>query len=197
MKKQFVLFVSLLLLLVSCGRTNRLSEEDYSWMPYKGNETLVFKSNKGEFDTIFFIRKDTLWGLPDPVLSTNKYEIAAIFCKHSDPNVITGKNRYLEGYFLKIKKTMTKRAELFVDLSAKDAKFYRLTPIKIDSLSKIKPLILQTFDGKYDDVYILESEDYLETFSDRSNYVIRLYWSKSNGLIRYDKNYGVYWELVN
>ena len=104
MKKQHILFLFPLLFLVSCGRIVKLSEEDYSWMPYKGNETLVFKSSTNETDTIFFIRKDTLWGLPYPALSTSKYEIAAIFCKHSDPYIGKNEHRYLENYFFEIKK---------------------------------------------------------------------------------------------
>lgn len=104
MRKQHILFLLPLFFFVSCGRTVKLSEEDYSWMPYKGNETLVFKSNTGETDTIFFIKKDTLWGLPDPALSTNKYEIAAIFCKHSIPSGSNGKLSYWNNYFFQIKK---------------------------------------------------------------------------------------------
>lgn len=164
-------------------------------MPYKGNEMLVFKSNTGDIDTIFFIRKDTLWGYPDPALSTNKYEEVAIFAKHSDPYAIDD-HRYLESYFLKIKKTMSRKAELVIGLSAKDAKFYRLSPIKIDSLNKVKPVTLQTTYGQYDDVYEIQTDDYGKDFYKRSNFLTRLYWSKSSGLIRYDKKDGVYWELL-
>lgn len=197
MKKQIILFCFSVLFLVSCGQTNSLSEEDYLWMPYNGDETLVFKSSKGDTDTIFFLKKDTLWGYPDPALSTSKYQIAAIFCKHSDSYMV-GKeeHRYLENYFLKIKKTMSKKAEIEIDLSAKDANFYRLSSIKIDSLSKIQPETLQTSYGQYNDVYVIVGEDYLGGLSQRSSFVTKLYWSKSNGLVRYDKKDGVYWELL-
>ena len=184
--------------MLSCGRIVKLSEEDYSWMPYKGNETLVFKSSTGETDTIFFMRKDTLWGLPDPALSTNKYEIAAIFCKHLAPYLHNGKpsNSYFEYYFLKIKKTMSKKAELVIDLSTKDAKFYNLRPIKIDSLNKVNPLLFRTSYGQYNDIYIIGYDNYANDFYSRSNFVMKIYWSKSEGLIRYDKKDGVYWELM-
>ena len=104
MKKLFILSLSPLLFLVSCGRMAHLSEEDYSWMPYNGNETLIFKSSAGETDTIFFIRKDTLWGLPDPALSKNKYEIAAIFCRHSVSSGTKREYSYWDSYFFKLKK---------------------------------------------------------------------------------------------
>lgn len=195
MMKHSILFLFILLFLASCNQTTHLSEEDYSWMPYKGEETLIFRSNQGATDTIFFIRKDTLWGYPDPTLSTNKYEETAIFSKHSDPYIPNG-HRYLESYFMKIKKTMSKGAELAIDLSAKDAKFYRLSSIKIDSLNKIAPLSFSTSNRQYDDIYLFSSEDYLANFHERSNYVTKIYWSKSKGLIRYDKGDEVFWELI-
>lgn len=198
MKKQHILFLFPLLFLLSCERIVKLSEEDYSWMPYKGNETLVFKSSTGETDTIFFIRKDTLWGLPDPALSTSKYEIAAIFCKHLVPYLQNGKppNSYFEYYFLKLKKTMSKKAELVIDLSTKDAKFYNLRPIKIDSLNKVNPVSFRTSYEQYNDIYIIGYDDYANDFYNRSNFITKIYWSKSKGLIRYDKKDGVYWELM-
>ena len=194
MKRQLNLFI-ISIIILSCGQTVRLSKNDYSWMPYKGNEVHVFKSNTGDTDTIFFTRKDTLWGSPDPALSFNEYEIVAIFSKRSDPYMSNG-HRYLEGYFIKIKKTMSRKAELVIDLSAKEAKFYKLSAIKLDSLSKVKTLSFTTSYGQYDDVYIINSEDYLGTFEEHSNYVIKVYWSKSEGLIRYDKKECIYWELI-
>lgn len=196
MIKFFRIYFSAVLFLVSCNRTIRLSDEDYSWMPYKGSETLVFKSNTGNIDTIFFVRKDTLWGYPDPALSTKKYEEVAIFSKHSDAHLLNNQ-RLLENYFLKIKKTMSKKAELQIDLSAKDAKFYRLNSIKIDSLSNINPISFTTSYNQYNDVYIINAGGYTDSFQDRSNYVTKVYWSKSKGLIRYDKKNNMYWELTN
>lgn len=197
MKNQSIIFILFILFLLSCGRVTHLSEKDYSWMPYKGNETLVFKSNTGEMDTIFLIRKDTLWGLPDPALSVSEYEIAAVFSKHTDPNVQDGSHRYLNNYFIQIKKNMTKKAELVIDLSAKDAKFYRISTIKIDSLDKIKSVVLRTPNRQYNDVYEIAGEDYLGWLSRRSNFVEKLYWSKSCGLIRYNKKNGEFWELMD
>ncbi len=31
----------------SCGRTIKLSDNDLKWNPYKGNEILIFESNRG------------------------------------------------------------------------------------------------------------------------------------------------------
>ncbi len=45
MKARLILLLfPVLVLVMSCGRINRLSKGDYGWMPYNGDETLVFIS---------------------------------------------------------------------------------------------------------------------------------------------------------
>ena len=179
---------------MSCGQTNRLSEEDYKWMPYNGNETLVFKSNTGDTDTVFLLKKDTLLAYPEAQsLNGIKYEVVSIFCKHSNIDKQGSGRSY---YLFKVQKAKDNRAEMIFDLSAKSAVFYRLRSAKIDSISKEKPVTLQTSSGQYNDVYIINAEDYLGNFQLRSNFITKVYWSKSNGLIRYDKKDTVYWELL-
>lgn len=179
---------------MSCGQTNRLSEEDYLWMPYNGDETLVFKSNTGEADTIFLLKKDTGIVYAEPqAINGVKYESVSIFCNHY------GKNKQGSGrsyYIYRMEKAKDNRAELVFDLSTKGVKFYRILPVKIDSLSKENPVLLETSNGQYDDIYIIYPDDYAKDFYQRSNFVTKLYWSKSNGLVRYDKKDGVYWELM-
>jgi hypothetical protein len=195
MKRQLSLFLFSTSFLMSCGQTNRLSEEDYKWMPYNGNETLVFKSNTGDTDTIFLLKKDTLLAYPEAQSKNGiKYEEVSTFCKHSDPNTPSDKHRYLESAFFTVGKATDDKAEISILLSAKDATFYKLNSIKIDSLSKRNPSTLQTQYGQYNDVYVIIGEDYLDDFRQRNNFITKVYWSKSNGLIRYDKK-DVYWEL--
>ena len=187
MKKQLILFVFTSSFLIACGQINRLSKEDYAWMPYKGNETLVFKSNSGEADTVFILKKDTLMAYPEAQsLSGTEYEVAAVFCKSSIQKF----------YLFKVQKAKDNRAELVFDLEMNTAELYGHTPVKIDSLSKSKPITLQTSYDKYEDVYIIYPDNYAMDFYNRSDFVTKLYWSKSNGLIRYDKKDGVYWELM-
>jgi hypothetical protein len=195
MIRQFILFLFSAFFLMSCGgQTNRLLEEDYSWMPYRGNETLVFKSSTGYTDTIFILEKDTLLAYPEAqTLNGIKYEVVSVFCNHYGQSKQNTGRSY---YFFKVQKAKDNRAELVFDLSAKGAKFYRLIPIKIDSLSKVNPLSLQISSGKYDDVYVIYPDDYAKDFYSRNDYVTKLYWSKSKGLIRYDKKDSIYWELV-
>ena len=187
------IFLFSISLLMSCSRTNRLSEEDYKWMPYNGNETLVFKSNTGMEDTVFLLEKDTLLGGGEEyTLSHTLYEVLSISGKHTDPT--GGEHRYLVNSLFEINKGKDKLSELDIFFSAVDAHFYRLSKIKIDSLNKEKPSAFQTKYGNYNDVYVFNGDQL--GYSERSNFITKLYWSKSNGLIRYDKKDTVYWELA-
>ena len=193
--KFFIAFL-IISFLTSCRGTYRLSDKDYSWMPYKGNETLVFTSNTGDTDTIFFLKKDTLIAYPEAqALNGRTYEVVRIFCRHSDPSPPDGNHRYLDNNFVELKKSKDKKARLHLDFSAKDAWFYRLDGIRIDSLDKVKPVSLQTRNKTYNDIYIIDDVDWLN-FKQRSNYITKAYWSKSEGLIRYDKQDSAYWELT-
>ena len=156
-------------------------------MPYKGNETLVFSSNTGDTDTIVFIKKDTLIAYPEAqALNGKTYEVVRIFAKYSN-----GASRD----FVELQKSKDKIARLHFNLSAKDAVFYRLTGLIIDSLSQQQTNSLATKSKTYNDIYIIDSDDWLN-FKQRSDYVTKLYWSKSEGLIRYDKQDSIYWELT-
>jgi hypothetical protein len=197
MIKYFILLLCSASFLFSCGRTYRLLEEDYQWMPYKGSETLVFKSTTGETDTIFLLKKDTLMAYAEPQsISGPECEVLSVYCRHSDPSMKNDQHRYLQNRFFSVEQTPDGLTVIDIRLLAKDAVLYRRSPLGIDSLDKVKPLTLQTAYGRYDDVYVIAGEDYLGTFRQRSNFVTKAYWSKSHGLVRYDKDNGICWELL-
>ena len=180
----------------SCQDTYQLSVSDHIWIPYTGKETLVFNSNTGDIDTIFFLKKDTLIAYPEAQsLNGKTYEVVRIFCRHSDVWSPDSSHRYLDNDFVELRKSKDKKARLHFNLSTKDSKFYRLTGISIDSLAKQPLTSLATKYKTYNDVYIIEAEDWLN-YRQRSDYVTKLYWSKSEGLIRYDKQDGIFWELT-
>lgn len=193
MKIKWIFFIFSISVVVSCSRTNRLSQKDYKWMPYTGSETLVFKSNTGIEDTVFLLKKDTLLAYPEAQSLTGiLYEVLSVSGKHTDPT--EGEHRYLENNLFKINKAKDKLAEIDIFFSAADATFYRSSKIKLDSLEKEKPSMLPTQHANYNDVYVFNGEDELG-YGKRSNFITKLYWSKSNGLVRYDKRDSVYWEL--
>ena len=97
---------------------------------------------------------------------------------------------------MKLTKSKEGKASLEIEFAAKDAWFYKLRGTRINSLNKIQPATLQTKHQTYSDIYVIGDEDWLN-FRQRSNYVTKAYWSKYEGLIRYDKQDSVYRELTN
>jgi hypothetical protein len=161
------LFILSLCLLVSCFNVNRLTVEDFGWMPYEENQVLVFKSSLGGVDTIFLMEKDTIYGYPEA------QKINGVVTEH-----------------LVISSMRTD-----IRLTTKDAWFYTNGQfITVDDLTDYGFSTVNTTYRKYDDVFVFTGD---ESYSQRSHFVTKLYWSKSSGLIRYDKKDGEYWELVD
>lgn len=180
--------------ILSCTRTNNLSIQEYGWMPYIGNETLIFQSNSGNFDTIFLLQKDTNYGYTNQYSAINyRYDVLSVFCRHTD-EYIDGKKYYADNHLLQIIKGRNKDAEFNLKVLAEDACLYRLSKISLDSLGRIKPIRLVTQNQTFDDVYIIPGEDH-SGYGKRSNFITKAYWSKAHGLIRYDKKDSIYWEL--
>ncbi len=181
--------------MASCGKTIRLAEKDFKWIPYNGHETIVFYSNAGETDTIFLLGADRQSIPSDPldVFPTN-LDHFSIGMRHSDPSPPSGNHRYLESEFLELSVGEDKEPYLSIHFAAKDSRFYGGSFLDLIDLDTIKQVTLDTKTKRYTDIIILTPES--NEYSDRSDFLTKLYWSKSEGLIRYDKQDSVYWELT-
>lgn len=126
-----------------------------------------------------------------------EYEMLILFCMHTDPYTGKDNKRYLEGPFFTVKRTKNNNTELQIDLSVKDAKFYGMQPILISSFDISNPMTFHTSDNQYNDVYIIYPGSKADSYNSRSNFVTKLYWSKSKGLVRDEKKDGVFWDLAN
>jgi hypothetical protein len=194
MQIRSLIFFIIVTIICGCSKVKKLTQEDLEWMPYLGNETLVF-SSQNNTDTIFLIKKDTMWAYPEAQkINGIKYEVVSIFCRHTNSSHPDGHR--IEGNFLELGKSKDNNAELVISLVAKDAVFYRQAGIKLDTLKQQMPIVLQTKFNKYDDVYIITDEG-VSRYYERSNYITKVYWSRSQGLVRYDKKDRVIWELAN
>ena len=190
-----IISILVLIVLTSCGKTIRLAEKDFRWIPYKGNETLVFGSNTGDTDTIFFIGTSRQTAPSDPldIFPTN-LEHFTIAARHSDPSPPSGNHRYLESVFLELSASGYQSPYLTLHHTGKDAWFYGGGFMELKDLDTIKLISLATKLKTYNDIILLSPES--NEYSDRSNFITKIYWSKSEGLIRYDKQDSVYWELT-
>jgi hypothetical protein len=191
---RFTISLFIFIVLTSCGKNIKLTAKDLRWIPYKGNETLVFGSNTGDTDTIFLLgtNRQTVPSDPLDVFPTN-LEHFTIASRQSDPSPPSGNHRYLENEFLELSASEDKSPYLTLHHAGKDAWFYGGGFMYLKDLDTIKFISLATKLKTYNDIILLNPES--NEYSDRSNFITKVYWSKSEGLIRYDKQDSVYWEL--
>jgi hypothetical protein len=183
-------------IVTSCGKTIKLADEDFKWIPYKGSEILVFNSNTGDSDTLFLLGVGRESVPSDPLdFFPTKLDHFSIGAKHSDPSPPSGNHRYLESDFLNLSVGEDKEPYLSIHFTAKNAWFYGGSFLDLKDLDTIKQVTLDTKAKRFTDIIIIRPES--DEYYDRSNFITNLYWSKSQGLIRYDKKDGSYWELTN
>jgi len=172
----------------SCHTTKLLTENDKQWIPYQKNELLILESSLKTIDTIICLKNDTLIGdqsIYNPL--SIKFEEITVFAKRSDDK--------LQGIELfQINKSANGKARIFPGHFDKDSWFYILDGFSVDSLANIKPQKVKVFDNTFDDVYMLYPQDFLYR-KDEKNFVTKVYWSKTKGVVKYVRSDGVYWGL--
>jgi hypothetical protein len=178
---------------VSCSKHYRLKKDDQKYIPYKGNEILVFHSDKNREDTIFLTGVGNGSGCAgSQALFPNKCEGISINCTRTDPNY----DRYLEGQqLLEVKATQSGETHISFDITLKGSWFYNMGSYSLSEFDKI-PNSELTIDNKtYKDVKIFEASDYAKQYEDRDNYAERFYWSLSQGFLVLDRR-DEKWRLI-
>jgi hypothetical protein len=189
----------LALLVASCGgKTCRFDDSDFEWIPYKGNETLVFTSNTGDVDTLFLknpnrymdIRVDPLSTAPQD--SIEKFYIPYYFSN----DTATRFGEYPGETLIDMTKTPKGKTRIGFTVVTSDAFFYGLRYLDMKELRRAHLVELRIGDKPYQDILIIEPDSSNKKWSVRDHYVLKMYWSKSAGLVRYDKNNGVVYTLT-
>ena len=195
--KYFAL-VFLLFITASCSFTYKIPDDDYSLIPYKGDETLAFKSNTGETDTVFLEGINRYSSPRDQWHSFwRNAEYYEILSERTDP--VYSDRRLTHQKLI----TMVYDGETNISIyfTAKNAWFYGggKNYTKKEFL-QLKTSVLIVNKRKYDDVLVLKpNEVFYENINgkiaQRSNTITKLYWSRKYGIVRYDKIGMEYWEL--
>jgi hypothetical protein len=183
--KNLTLIFFLYLIISSCRTVYKINSSAKNYIPYKGNELLTFKSDKGKIDTIFLTGVGNYYGCYDPLaIFPDKCEGIVLGCKRTDPNY----DRYLEGkYLIKIGVTKNKENYISFDIAMKGAWFYDNNQYSLIQFDSIPNNTLTIEDKIYSDVKIFSADNYANQFRDRINFVERFYWSASKGFLGLDK----------
>lgn len=192
-------FIFFVLLITSCGsKTYTFSETDFDWIPYNEADTLVFTSNTGDTDSLF-LRKgerfidskvDPLSLIPQD--SIEKFYVPYYFS--NDTTKYFGDNP--GEALIAMTKTVKNKTRVGFGVVTNDAFFYGLRYFDLRELKKTKLIDLQTELKSYHDILIIEPDTSNQKWSKRDHYVLKMYWSKSDGLVRFNKNNNVYYTLT-
>ena len=186
-------YLFLVTAIVSCSKHYRLKKDDLKYIPYKGNEVLVFQSDKNRMDTIFLKGMSDFNGCGDPLdISPDKCDGISLNCTRTDPNY----DRYLEGkQLVEVVATQEGKTHISFDIVLKGSWFYNMDSYSLSEFDKM-PNSELTIDNKtYNDVKIFEASNYAKQYEQRDNYAERFYWSLSQGFLGLDRR-DEKWRLI-
>lgn len=186
-KKNAFIFICCLFAttIISCSKHYKLKKSDINYIPYKGNEVLVFHSDKNRVDTIFLKGMSKFNGCGDPLdMYPEKCDGIRVNCTRTDPNY----DRYLEGKELvHIVAIQSGDTHISFDIVLKGSWFYNLDSYSLSEFDNMPNSELRIGDKVYNDVKIFEANDYAKQYSHRDNYAERFYWSVSHGFLGLDR----------
>ena len=178
---RFLITLTLTTILLSCGRRVHLSEEEKAFNPYSIGDVLIFESSDKKLDTVIVseISESVFPDAPGPL----KYYNESLW--------VVSKNN---GRILEVEaKTPDEEHGLLFNLNLKNVWSYG-REMAFDEFSSLNTENLILNKRTYLDVLRIKGSDkYLDSREDAAAYI---YWSKSEGYIKLEREDGYYWELV-
>jgi hypothetical protein len=175
--------------LTACGKDFKIDNEDFDIVPYKGNEILIFESDKQDRDTIFLVGIENYSTSSGPMeLFPDKYEIYSVKTKRTDPNY----DRYLEGKSLIELVAGEGGTSIWFDIAMKRSWYYGKYVFDKSEFENLPMTELNINSLNYDDVKVIESDG---SYEERNNYAERFYWSGKNGFLGLDRR-DEKWRLI-
>jgi len=189
MKKIF-LIISIITSFYACNV--HFNNSELEWLPYSINDTLIFKSNTSNYDTIIIVNKTVFnesfkmgsfdqsgSGIHLDAKGMVEYEVNNSWYK---VNNSSSNSRYL----ISIYKSRNKKPITI-------AIYYRtfFTYLNEDSKIRLNNTVINK--NEYSDVLILSNIN--ECLNDSN--IEKIYWSKKFGLIKYEVCNGEIWELIS
>lgn len=177
---------------VSCIKHYKLNTDDIKYIPYKGNEILVFNSDKNSIDTIFLKGMSKFNGCGDPLdIFPDKCDGISLNCTRTDPNY----DRYLEGKRLVEIVATSGHTIISFDIILRGSWFYNMDSYSLSEFENMPNNELTIENKTYKDVKIFEASEYAKKYEHRENYAERFYWSLSKGFLGLDRK-DEKWRLI-
>lgn len=180
------ILVLFLICMTSCVTTYRIEESEFDYVPYQGNEVLIFESIKGEIDTVV-LKKYKNWTRTERVpyrVFHNRYEHYGIQLMHTNPSVADSTSDFL----IEIGAFNWKGLRINLRVESDYYRYINQTRFTIKEFDSI-PSQEIGFGGKiYSDVKVIVGDTSKNKFREPNlkNQVLQFYWSEKEGLLGWD-----------
>lgn len=173
-----ILFSSSMFVLLGCGIKTKLNKSELKWINvYNVNDTLIFKSQTGEFDTSIIIKKDFFYPEYNPIEQHGKYL--------PQWGVVWYKNKGLEYHpsgdrLITIEKKRPKETFLSINFLYSDVLVLNLNNNTIEKYKQGKVYEFDTYHPKA-----------------RPQQPKKIFWDEDHGIVKYITHDDVIWERIN
>lgn len=167
-----------------------LSKEEMSCIPYKGRERLLFISNEQDtfkmelsgFEKRLFTKSGKIFD--------SEHEQLLLSYEHGSSNSTR------KDYFCILTASKKNTAYLAVYLDGVKNKKFR-SALPLDSVLKGRLISLDLRGNKINDVIIIPAEKNDSLIFNNNNLIPRIYWSRSQGLLRFDYSDSVHFDAAD
>ncbi|WP_159092104.1 hypothetical protein [Aquimarina sp. Aq107] len=191
MKKTFLILINILItmILISCVTKYKIQETEYQFIPYKGNEVLVFESNRSKKDTIS-LKTYKGWYKTERVpyrIFHNKYEKYGIDLVHHSSKIVDS----IPDFLIEIFAFDWKGLRINIRTKSDNHNYVNKTSFTVFEFDSIPNTEMKINQIIYSDVKVILGEN---DENKTGNQVSQFYWSEKNGLLGWDIN-NVEWRL--
>nr|WP_321237643.1 hypothetical protein [uncultured Psychroserpens sp.] len=185
---EILILIYTFVLLTSCGSTYRIQETEYNYIPYNGNEILIFESNKNDIDSIK-LKEYKGWSRPSKYpyrLSSEKYEkygFELIQSKSSNSN---------PDFIVEIFASNWKGLRIDIRAKSENTNYINQNRFTKQEFEEIPRHSMKLNGIEYVDVIIIEGN--ISSYPNDSQ-IIKFYWSEKNGLLGWNKE-STEWRLL-
>ncbi|MBO9200797.1 MULTISPECIES: hypothetical protein [Niastella] len=187
-----IIFVLTLLILSACDSDSgrRLSINSKKFIPYKGHEWLIFKSDQGEKDTIKLSGYEDFYTAVGSVSHYTNYETYRLNCLWPLHNA--GDSLKSKKYLISVSVAQTGKTD--VSFSYDDwSKYYHFWSNEdLDSIYKRNKEVVQIGSNVIADVVRIRNQ---ELGTSAPTYMSIIYWSMTKGIIGFSLVNGTMWKL--
>jgi hypothetical protein len=174
----YVYYIMVMVGIAGCAIKTRLSSSDLKWMNcYNQGDTLIFRSDYGQYDTTLIVKKEIFYPPYNPIESDDQFL--------RQWGVVWYKNKHLkyhpDGYQLvSLMKKRPNETFLSIDYLYSSVLYQNINNGEIDKVKKDNEYEFDTYHPKAD-------PDQPKT----------IFWNEGYGIIRYITHDGMTWRRIN